>query len=133
MPDPNLQKILVNKLLDERFDQVEGLFAKGLATLREALRAERTLRGRDGEPVCFVPDHIARLAAAKTFIELCVRNRRPNAKPPEPPRRKITMDELIELLKLSGEMLPDGRLRTDLTPNELLRYDRAEQMKRNNR
>jgi hypothetical protein len=123
MSDPNLQKILVNKLLDERFDQVEALFAKGLVNLREALRAERTILGRDGEPVYLGPDHGARLAAVKSLIELCLGNRRPSEKQPEEPKRTVTMDELRGLL---------GAIR-DLPPDDQLKYDQAQEMKRSMR
>lgn len=123
MSDTNIQKILMSSLLDERVDQVEALFAKGLANLREALRSERTILGRDGEPVCLGPDHGARLAAVKVLIELCLGNRRPANKPPEGPRSTITMEELVEIL---------GAAR-DLPPEDQLKYDQAQEMKRNNR
>jgi hypothetical protein len=103
-------------------EDLRRLFAKGLDSLREALRSERTILGRDGEPVCLGPDHGARLAAVKALIELCLGNRRPSTKPPPPPRTAFTLEELTDLL---GE----HRL---LDPKEQLQYDQAQEMKRSN-
>ena len=122
MPDTKIHKILLSGLLDERFSQVEGLFTKGLERLTEAFRSERTILGRDGEPVCLGPDHGARLAAVKALIELCLGNRRPSTKPPPPPRTTFTLEELIEFL---GE-------HRRLDPKEQLKYDQAQELKRNN-
>lgn len=111
--DTTIQKILASSLLDDRAEQVEALFAKGLAALREALRAERTILGQDGDPVCLGPDHRSRLTAGKALVELCLRNRRPAAKPPEERKRTITVEEFKKLLIAAGEMTPDGELILD--------------------
>jgi hypothetical protein len=106
----NIRKILASSLLDEWIDQVESIFAKELAALREALRAERTILGRDGEPLGFGPDHASRLAAGKTLVQLWLGNRRPSSKPPEEREPGWTLEEFKELVAAAAakRMTPDG-------------------------
>ena len=78
--EEDVHKIMACTLLDDNAEKAEALFVKGLAVVREALRADRVVLGRDGEPQHLGPDYTLRISGFKLLVRLCLGNRKLSSK-----------------------------------------------------
>ena len=96
---PEVRQILTI-LISDKIILLESLLRKALTVIEDAFGAQILTATKEGRVVTVGPDHYARLAAAKRFIELTTAGR-PVPKAPEPPpdRRRITLTEFEEILQ----------------------------------
>lgn len=100
-----LGQLLITTLVEAEAVQIRRIFTASLHAIEDALEAERFIAVRgdeeEGDPDLLLPagpDHYARLTAVKCLTSLLTAGRQA-MKPPDPPRRTITMEELTALLQ----------------------------------
>lgn len=91
-------QFLITTLVEAEAKKIRKIFAGALNVIAAAMEAQRYGIDPDGDLVDFGPDHYARLTAVKCLTALLTAGRQA-MKPPEPPRRSITMDEALALLR----------------------------------
>ena len=96
---PEVRQILT-LLISDKLVLLESVLKKVLAAIEDALSANVLTPTKEGTVVTVGPDHYARLAACKRFIEITTAGR-PLPKAPEPhdDKRTITLAEFQELVK----------------------------------
>ena len=89
-------------MLHEQEARISSLFGQVLTSIEEAFTATRPGITKDGERYDLGPDHYARLAAAKRFIELVTAGRPiPKAPEPQATNRLPTWTEFQSMLQAS--------------------------------
>jgi len=89
---------IVAQLVTRHTERIESLFQGALQVIEAAYEANRIVLDRLGNECNLGPDHYARLAGAKRFLELAGSGR-PTPKPPDAsqPRKGVTLAEFEEL------------------------------------